>query len=133
MRLRSNRVLYGAPAAYSGMGRPRKHGAKFKLSDPTSWWQPDEEQQVEHAKWGQLRLQLWHSLHLKQAAKQVLSLIRVERLGTAATPLAFKPLWLIWVGQELPALATVWQQYLRRFAIEHWYRFAKQRLHWTLP
>ena len=25
------------------------------------------------------------------------------------------------------------RQYLRRFAIDHWYRFAKQRLHWTLP
>jgi hypothetical protein len=27
----------------------------------------------------------------------------------------------------------VWDKYLRRFALEHWYRFAKQRLHWTLP
>jgi hypothetical protein len=133
MRLRSNRVLYGAPTAYSGIGRPRKHGAKFKLNDPASWWQPDEEHQVEHEQWGQLRLQSWHGLHLRQATKQVLSLIRVERLGTATTTLPLKPLWLIWVGQALPALATVWQQYLRRFAIDHWYRFAKQRLHWTLP
>lgn len=23
--------------------------------------------------------------------------------------------------------------YLRRFAVDHWYRFIKQRLHWTLP
>jgi hypothetical protein len=23
--------------------------------------------------------------------------------------------------------------YLRRFAVDHWNRFAKQRLHWTLP
>jgi hypothetical protein len=27
----------------------------------------------------------------------------------------------------------VWQHYLRRFAIDHWYCFAKQRLHWILP
>lgn len=132
IRLRSNRVLYGAPPPYTGIGRPRKHGDKFKLNEPTSWWQPEEEQRVEDETWGQLRLQIWHGLHLKQAAKQRLSLIRVERLGSAtATPL--KPLWLIWVGLELPQLATIWQQYLRRFAIDHWYRFAKQRLHWTLP
>jgi hypothetical protein len=30
-------------------------------------------------------------------------------------------------------LPTIWQRYLRRFASNHWYRFAKQRLHWTLP
>ncbi len=132
IRLRSNRVLYGAPPPYTGTGRPRKHGDKFKLNDPTSWWQPDEQQQIEDEKWGQLRLQLWHCLHLKQAARQELALICVERLGSSTT-LPLKPLWLIWVGLECPQLATVWQQYLRRFAIDHWYRFAKQRLHWTLP
>lgn len=132
IRLRSNRVLYSAPPPYTGTGRPRKHGDKFKLNDPTSWWQPDEEQSVEDEKWGQLRLQIWHGLHLRQAAKQGVSLIRVERLGrSGTTPL--RPLWLIWVGLEFPQLATIWQQYLRRFAIDHWYRFAKQRLHWTLP
>ena len=30
-------------------------------------------------------------------------------------------------------LEEIWHQYLRRFGIEHWYRFAKQRLHWTMP
>jgi DDE superfamily endonuclease len=123
IRLRSNRVLFGAPPSYNGTGRPRKHGDKFKLNDPTTWWQPDETQQVEDDQWGPLRLQLWHGLHLRQAANQGLSLIRVERLDpTRVTP--FKPLWLIWVGLTFPPLATVWQQYLRRFAIDHWYRFA---------
>lgn len=132
IRLRSNRVLYGPPPAYAGTGRPRKHGEKFKLNDSTMWWQADEQQEVEDPKWGQLQLQVWHSLHLRQAAQQKLSLIRVERLGTPCQP-PLKPLWLIWVGEDLPRLTLVWQQYLRRFAIDHWYRFAKQRLHWTLP
>ena len=30
MRLRSNRLLYGAPPPYTGIGRPRVHGDKFK-------------------------------------------------------------------------------------------------------
>jgi hypothetical protein len=33
-RLRSNRVLYGAPVAYTGIGRPRVHEDKFKLNGP---------------------------------------------------------------------------------------------------
>ena len=33
----------------------------------------------------------------------------------------------------MPPRAEVWRFYLRRFALDHWYRFAKQRLHWTLP
>lgn len=66
------------------------------------------------------------------AATHPVSLIQLQRLDTSShsTP---KPLWLIWIGLALPSLSTVWQQDLRRFAIEHWYRFAKQRLHWTLP
>ena len=31
----------------------------------------------------------------------------------------------------MPTLSQLWRLYLRRFAIDHWNRFAKQRLHWT--
>jgi hypothetical protein len=132
IRLRSNRVLYGPPPAYSGTGRPRVHGDQFKLNDTDTWWRPDEEIEVEEATSGRLRLRAWHALHLRQAATHGLSLIQVERLDvTSHTPP--KPVWLIWIGLEPPSLQNVWQHYLRRFAIDHWYRFAKQRLHWTLP
>ncbi|QZZ23538.1 hypothetical protein J5X98_13235 [Leptothermofonsia sichuanensis E412] len=33
----------------------------------------------------------------------------------------------------MPELDSIWVLYLRRFALEHWYRFAKQRLFWTQP
>ncbi|MEH2367342.1 hypothetical protein [Nostoc sp.] len=36
-------------------------------------------------------------------------------------------------GEGIPQLHKIWHQYLRRFAVDHWYRLAKQRLHWTLP
>lgn len=132
IRLRSNRVLYGSPPPYSGTGRPRVHGDKFKLGDSTTWWPSDAQVEVEDGKLGRLRLQLWNGLHLKQAAAHPVSLIQLERLDvTAHTPA--KPLWLIWIGSERLSLPSIWQRYLRRFAIDHWYRFAKQRLHWTLP
>ena len=60
-------------------------------------------------------------------------LLQVERLDERRGGKASKPLWLTWVGEEMPPLSEVWQLYLRRFAVDHWYRFAKQGLHWTLP
>jgi hypothetical protein len=36
-RLRCDRVLYGAPGAYSGVGRPRKHGDRFAFKEPDTW------------------------------------------------------------------------------------------------
>lgn len=38
MRIRSNRCLYSAPEPYTGKGRPKKHGQKFKLNDSSTWW-----------------------------------------------------------------------------------------------
>ncbi|WP_217385537.1 hypothetical protein [Dolichospermum sp. UHCC 0259] len=46
MRLGPNRVVYDAPPPYSGKGRPRSHGAKFKLNDSSTWWTPDETVEV---------------------------------------------------------------------------------------
>ena len=40
-------------------------------------------------------------------------------------------MWLAWIGLEKLSLESLWRHYLRRFAIEHWNRFVKQRLHWT--
>ena len=38
------------------------------------------------------------------------------------------------VGEEMPSIEEVWRQYYRRFTVDHWYRFLKQRLHvFTLP
>ena len=37
------------------------------------------------------------------------------------------------MGKQFLELEKIWPQYARRFGVDHWYRFAKQRLHWTLP
>jgi hypothetical protein len=132
MRLRSNRLLYGAPPPYKGIGRPRVHGDKFKLNDPTTWWAPDKMLEILDPKLGRMRLRLWCNLHFQQSAKTNMHLIQVERLDKALMEKA-KPFWLVWVGEGIAELSQIWRQYLRRFAIDHWYRFAKQRLHWTLP
>ena len=46
-------------------------------------------------------------------------LIQVERLDEFGGQKT-RPLWLAWVGIEMPALYEIWRLYLRRFAIDHW-------------
>jgi hypothetical protein len=129
MRLRPNRVLYHAPQPYQGNGRPHRHGAKFSLQAPDTWTVAQEEITTHDPKLGRLKVRRWEALHLRQAAEHPFDLILVERLDAPDS----KPLWLIWMGQHKPVLCQIWQKYLRRFAIEHWYRFVRQRLHWTVP
>ncbi|MBD0263238.1 MAG: hypothetical protein ICV78_11080 [Tolypothrix sp. Co-bin9] len=133
VRLRSNLCLWGAPPLYSGKGRPRKHGDRFKLNEPSSWGEAAENLEVNDPKLGRVRVRLWTDLHFRKAATRLMSLIRLERLDERGSLRVSKPMWLAWVGEEMPPLEEVWRLYLRRFTIDHWYRFLKQRLHWTLP
>ena len=98
----------------------RKHGHKLKLNDPETWLNEDEIVELEDPKLGRIKIQAWHKFHFRQAASQKLSLIRVEQLDSRHS----KPLWLAWHGQQMPTLIEVVRLYLRRFTIEHWYRFA---------
>ena len=49
------------------------------------------------------------------------------------TARAKKTLWLWWSGDGEPDLDLCWRAYLRRFDIEHEFRFAKGTLGWTTP
>lgn len=120
LRTRSNRVVYGPPPPYSGRGRPRKHGARFKLNDETTWWSGDDPICVEDEKLGHLRVRCWSSVHFRECAELPMTLILVERLD-ASGERTHRPLWLIWTGKIMPALATLWRLYLRRFCVDHWY------------
>jgi hypothetical protein len=152
MRLRPNLCLWGPPPPYGGnppyggqppirgatprtggKGRPRKHGDKFKLSDPATWGTPVESLEVDDPQLGPIRLSLWRDLRFRKAAGHPMTVVRIEQLQARGTRRHPKVIWLAWVGEELPTLAEGWRLYLRRFAVDHWYRFAKQRLHWTLP
>ena len=133
MRLRSNLCLWSAPPAYSGRGRPRIHGHKFKLNDSETWIDSAQTIDVNDSKLGLLKIRVWHDLHFRLCAKHPMSLVLVERLKEDGSARVAKPLWLAWVGEQMPTLDEVWRLYLRRFTIDHWYRFLKQRLHWTLP
>jgi DDE superfamily endonuclease len=133
LRLASNRCVYGAPPPYRGRGAPPKHGHKMKLNDPQTWTLPSESVEVEDAKFGRVRVTRWSAFHFRKSPKRAMEMLRVEVLETPKGKRRFTPLWLAWLGQTMPPLEHLWLKYLRRFAIEHWYRFAKQRLYWTHP
>ena len=131
MRLRPNRCVFGEPSPYQGTGRPKKHGQKMKLSDSTTWGIPVESIEINEPTWGVIEIQRWNQFHFYHSADHPLEIILIQRKGKGLSQKAAKPMWLAWIGLEKLSLTSLWEFYLRRFAIEHWNRFVKQRLHWT--
>jgi hypothetical protein len=132
VRLIKSRVVYRAPEQHLGRGRPRLHGEPFRLVDERTHGQPQQSTQLVHAAYGTVQIDAWTELHVSGAADAPFSVIRVqvERLPNKKLPP--RPLWLAWIGGPLPTdLTTVWRWYLRRFTVEHAFRFFKQTLGWT--
>jgi hypothetical protein len=133
IRLRPNLRLFSPPPAYKGRGRYPVHGDKFKFKDPSTWWPAAVDCEIQDPDLGKVRVRIWNDLHFQKAAQCPLRVACVERLENKGTRRLPKLIWLAWIGEEPPEEITWWQLYLRRYPVDHWYRFAKQRLHWTLP
>jgi len=132
VRLARHRVVYRTAESYGGRGRPRLHGAAFRLADEDTHGQPQRSSQFAHPSYGTVRIDAWTDLHVGGAPDAPFSVIRVqvERLPNKRLPP--RPLWLAWIGGPLPVdLSALWRWYLRRFTIEHAFRFLKQTLGWT--
>ncbi len=127
VRLRSNLTLYEQPLPKPPgvRGAPRQHGPSFKLSAPC---RPPDRQATFWLGWQELRLTAWHGLHLRKLPALVGLVLRVEFLKSDGTPRYQRPLWLFWTGPATVPLADLCRMYLWRFAIEHAFRFFKQRL-----
>jgi hypothetical protein len=141
------RVFYADPPARQPgqVGRPARHGARFKLADPATWPAPDQVHVVEDSgRYGRVEVHAWSGLHQRLqtrghftgrtrpavVAGTVLR-VSVQRLPDGRAP--HKTLWLRWSGPPglLPDLDVAWRAYLRRFDAEHAFRFAKGTLGWT--
>jgi hypothetical protein len=132
VRLAAHRVFFHPPPPPTGRGRPRRHGAPFRLKEAATWGTPDRQADLDDPKYGRVVVAVWGGLHAKTAPDTPLIVVRVqvERLPRRRRPPA--PLWLVWIGGPLPVdLHQVWRWYLRRFAVEHGFRFAKHDLGWT--
>ena len=146
VRLHSNRVFYAEPEfSFSRpMGRPRRHGEKFDLKDPSTWPEPSAEHRCDSDVYGSVRVRCWAGLHPKTR--------RIgERYGCERAPIVRgcvvlvevgklprqtrkpKKLWLLWSGQSEADLDLLWLCYCRGFDLEHTIRILKQTLGWTTP
>lgn len=133
IRLRTNLCLVGPPGPYKGHGPHPIHGQKFKLKDENTWWKPDASFDIEDQEFGRAIVQIWKDLHFRQAAGCPFRVARIEREQAPGTRRKPKVIWIAWVGEEPPNDVAWWQWYAQRYPVDHWYRFAKGRLHWTLP
>lgn len=133
IRLRPNLNLAGPPSPYKGRGRHPIHGDKFKFKDPQTWKEPQSSFEMQDPDLGKLQVKIWKDLHFRKAATCPFIVARLERLESKGTRRLPKVIWIAWIGEEPPEPDTWWQRYMRRYTVDHWYRFAKQRLYWTLP
>jgi hypothetical protein len=144
VRLRRDRCFYADPTSQPTTGRPRRHGAKFACGDATTWPVPTAERMVTDSQYGQVRVRAWAGLHAKSQNhpargthktrplhRGTIVLVEVERLPQKTH--APQQLWLWWHGPGEPDLDLLWRAYVRRFDVEHTFRFVKQALNWTMP
>ena len=147
-RLRSDRVMYfPAPPRLPGTnGRPLRHGAAFKLASERSWPAPAGATVTQTTRYGTARAAAWGRLHQQLASRAgwedhhgelpviegTVIRLAVDHLPGDRSP---EPLWL-WssrAGTSADEVNRGWQAFLRRFDIEHTFRFFKQVLGWTRP
>ena len=151
LRLRAGRRFYADPSLAgppAHTGRPRRHGPKMKCNDPSTWPEPSAEYACEDAGYGAVRVRAWAKMHPKVCAHKArgsrgplpivvgtLVLVEVERLPRGERRRKPRVLWLWWHGPEgeAPNLELIWRAYIRRFDLEHTFRFLKQSMGWTTP
>lgn len=146
-RARGTRTFYRQPVptaeepANPGKGHPQWYGARFALSDPTTWHAPDAtltlQETTRRGEVVRIEIQAWYNLlmHGKNQPKLPMhqhpfTLVRIVRYDQAGKALFKQPLWLIVMGarrHEL-TLEQIYQAYAARFDIEHFFRFGKQKL-----
>jgi hypothetical protein len=149
-RVRSDRVFHtGPPPARRNAkpGRPPRHGDRLELKDPATWPTPDECSTAVSARYGNVRVCAWHGMHQKLARRGgwadhdgelpiipgTLIRLQVDHLpGHRTGP---PPVWLWYHAPEGTDfdLDLLWTAFLRRFDLEHTFRFWKQTLGWTRP
>lgn len=148
VRVRSDRVMvFPAPPRLPGtVGRSARHGAEFEFKDSQTWPEPTHTTTTQTSRYGTAQARSWERLHPRLTRRSgwadhdgdlpilegTVIRLQVDRLPGDGTP---KPLWLWFSGTAAKATGVdrLWQMFLRRFDLEHTFRFLKQTLGWTKP
>lgn len=146
-RIRSVMRLPKPPRVYNPKGgHPPKHGPEFRFTKPETWPEPAIITATDTANYGKAEAEAWdrgqprlthRSAWLEHDGELLIvegTLVRlnVEHLSKEREA---PPVWL-WSSKTGAAPADVdrwWQGFLRRFDLEHTFRFGKQTLGRTTP
>lgn len=129
LRTKRDRVLYRpAPPRTGKRGAPKKDGARFKGSDPTTHGTPAARWAGTDATDQAITVTAWTDLHLKARRDVPITVLRITRAGAAGTARDPRESWFWWLGGPLPPLATLPGLYARRCGLDHGDRFDKQAL-----
>ncbi|MEU5194541.1 transposase [Streptomyces scabiei] len=147
-RVRSDRVmrLPKPPRMHGVNGRPPKHGPEFRFTKPETWPEPAITTVTDTTNYGKAETQAWDRVHPRLTHRSswldhdgelplvegTLIRLKVEHLSKDRDA---PPVWL-WsskTGATPDDVDRFWQAFLRRFDLEHTFRFAKQTLGWTTP
>ena len=144
-RLRSNRVLYHSPKCNDSpakRGHPTWYGERFALNDSDSWSEPDRmastTQTTHRGKVYDVEIKAWRQMLMrgKQKPKAIpmhqhpFTLVQIRWLDANGKSLFKKPIWLTVIGERRTELELldIYHAYLHRSNLEHFFRFAKQKL-----
>lgn len=142
-RVRSNRVFYQMPSSSltspSRRGHPTWYGERFDLKAPDTWGEPDEVAYTTYTdhlgRTYRIHLECWRNLLMTGTREYPMhrhpfTLVRARLFNESGEQVFQRPLWLLVMGQhrnEL-SLTEAWEAYQRRYDVEHFFRFGKQRL-----
>ncbi|WP_064741918.1 NF041680 family putative transposase [Hamadaea tsunoensis] len=146
IRLRNDRVMWTRPQPPTGKrgpGTPRRHGRRFHFAHPESHTPPDHELALHDPVYGNVHVTAWHQLHPETQThyrdpdgRPSIIEATILRLTVDKTPRHRQP-GPIWLWFNGPADTfdpdRCWRAYLRRFDVEHFFRFARQNLGWATP
>lgn len=142
-RLPGNRTVYHSPSPEEANGKRRGHptwyGKRMKLKKQTDWNPADDAVEIPFttAKGKQYKasIECWHNMLMTGKRdvpmhKYPFTLVRVRILNEEGDPVFRRPMWLSAIGNRRDelSLSDIYHAYMRRYDIEHFFRFGKQRL-----
>jgi hypothetical protein len=142
-RARGTRTFYHEPVleaeAQPRKGHPIWYGTPFDLKASETWGQPEavaettfiSQQKVTY----RVEIQGWHDLLMHGTQKIAMrehpfTLVKIRWYKPSGEALFQKPLWLIVMGDRRTefSLLEIYEAYLQRYDLEHFFRFGKQKL-----
>ena len=143
VRARGTRTFYHQPVQVQHglpkQGRPAWYGEPFYLKVPATWGAPDQIAEttfVSHKKISyRVEIQAWSNMLMRGGKKlpmhqRPFTLVKIRLYNQMGKALFQKPLWLIVMGDRRMELSLldIYQAYLQRYDLEHFFRFGKQKL-----